>query len=122
MKYAPAEYAKYLLSLHSETPKKQKEGVNSLVKLLEKNGDLRDWRKIEEVYESLREQSAVKKGAVVSYAGHIPKTEIKNHLKKYEVEFNENESLIGGMQIKIGDIRIDNSIAGRLAEIKRALA
>jgi F0F1-type ATP synthase delta subunit len=121
MKYNPVEYAKYLLYLHSLAPNEQKQNIKKLVMLMSKNGDIRDWRKIEEIYESLKEKGGKKKKARVSYSGHISKLEIENDLKKYEVEFNEDKSLIGGIQIKIGDLRIDNSVAGRLAELKTIL-
>ncbi len=121
MKYSPSEYAKYLLSLHFLPITEQKANIRKYAKMIEKNGDLKDWKKIVETYESIREKKADRKTAKVSYAGEINKEKIREHLKNFEVEFNENQSLIGGMQIQIGDLRIDNSITGRLVEIKSVL-
>lgn len=120
MKYLSSEYAKYLLSLRELPPTEQKANIKKFAEMLNKNGDLKDWRKIMEIYESLREKSAKKKTATVSYFGDIRKTKIKDELKDYEVEFEEDKNLKGGIRIKIGDMRIDNSIAGRLVEVKRA--
>ena len=38
-----------------------------------------------------------------------------------EVEFEEDKNLKGGVRIQIGDLRIDNTIVGRLAEVKNIL-
>src|SRR3989344_4788035 len=122
MKYPAVEYAKYLLSLHESSPSEQKIGTKKLSEMLEKNGDLRDWKKIVEIYESLKEKGAVKKKATVSYFGDIHKTKIKDSLADYEVEFEEDKNLVGGVRIQIGDLRIDNTIAGRLVEVKKVLA
>ncbi|HEY9584919.1 MAG TPA: F0F1 ATP synthase subunit delta [Candidatus Paceibacterota bacterium] len=122
MKYPAVEYAKYLLSLNESSPAEQKIGTKKLSEMLEKNGDLKDWKKIVEIYESLKEKGAKKKRAIVSYFGDIHKMKIKESLADYEVEFEEDKNLVGGVRIQIGDIRIDNSIAGRLEEIKKVLA
>src|SRR3989338_6626052 len=122
MKYPAVEYAKYLISLHESSPAERKIGTKKLSEMLEKNGDLKDWKKIVEIYESLKENGAVKKRAIVSYFGDIHKMKIKESLADYEVEFEEDKNLVGGVRIQIGDIRIDNSIAGRLEEIKKVLA
>lgn len=121
MKYSSVTYAKYLFSLAELPPAEQKTAVKRLAEFLAKNGDLKDWQKIEQVYESLREKKAEKKTAIVSYFGDIHKTKIKDKLKDYAVEFEEDKDLKGGIRVNIGDIRIDNSIAGRLAEVKKAL-
>src|SRR3989344_3948169 len=104
-----------------------KKELGSLVSLsVEKAlGDVADksvQEKIVEVYESLKEKGAVKKKATVSYFGDIHKTKIKDSLADYEVEFEEDKNLVGGIRIQIGDLRIDNTIAGRLVEVKKVLA
>src|SRR3989344_988351 len=108
MRYPAVEYAKYILSLHERPPAEQKANLKKLALMLDKNGDLKDWQKITDVYESLREKSAKKKTAFVSYFGDIHKTKIKDELKDYEVEFEEDKNLKGGISIRIGDLRIDN--------------
>ena len=122
MRYQSVTYAKYLLSIAELPSAEQKIAVKKFAEFLGKNGDLKDWQKIEHVYGSLREKKAEKKTAIVHYFGDIHKTKIKDELKDYEVEFEEDKNLKGGIRINIGDIRIDNSIAGRLAEVKKALA
>ena len=121
MRYPAAEYAKYLLSLEEMPPALQKANIKKFADMLHKNGDLKDWQKIMEVYESLREKTAKKKTAIVSFSGDIHKTKIKEALANYEVEFEEDKNLKGGLRIRIGDLRIDNSIAGRLSEVKNIL-
>lgn len=121
MRYPASEYAKYLLCLKDLSKSEQEVSLKKLVAMLEKNGDLKDWKKIIEVYESVKEKTAEKKSALVSYLGDIHKTKIKEMLSAYEVEFEEDKSLKGGIRIQIGDLRIDNTIAGRLAEVKSIL-
>ena len=41
--------------------------------------------------------------------------------KKVELRLHEDKSLIGGVVVKIGDRRIDGSVAGRLETMKRKL-
>lgn len=41
--------------------------------------------------------------------------------KKVELRLHEDKSLIGGVVVKIGDRRIDGSIAGRLQSLKKEL-
>lgn len=41
--------------------------------------------------------------------------------KKVELRLHENKALIGGVIVKIGDRRIDGSVAGRLETMKRKL-
>lgn len=41
--------------------------------------------------------------------------------KKVELRLHENEALIGGVVVQIGDRRIDGSVAGRLATLKKQL-
>ena len=41
--------------------------------------------------------------------------------KKVELRLHEDKSLIGGVVVKIGDRRIDGSVAGRLATMKEKL-
>ena len=41
--------------------------------------------------------------------------------KKVEIRLHEDKSLIGGVVVKIGDRRIDGSVAGRLEMMKRKL-
>lgn len=41
--------------------------------------------------------------------------------KKVELRLHENKALIGGVVVQIGDRRIDGSVAGRLATLKKQL-
>lgn len=121
MRYPAPEYAKYILSLHELPPSEQKANLKKFAEMLSKNGDLKDWQKISDIYESLKEKSAKKKTAVVSYWGDIHKTKIREELANYEVLFEEDKNLKGGISIRIGDLRIDNTVAGRLSEVKNIL-
>ncbi len=121
MKYSATEYAKYLVSLIDLPLPEQKSSLHKFAEVLHKNGDLKDWNKISEIYESLKEKSAKSKTAVVNYCGDIDKTKIESELKNYKIEFEEDKTLKGGVRIRIGDLRIDNSLAGRLADVKKAL-
>ncbi len=118
MRYPAKEYAKFLISLEE----KEIDGaLKKLVAFLQKNGDIKEWRKIIEAYEFLYYQKTKGKKATISYCGEIDQSKIKDELKNFEVEFIEDKTLIGGISIKIGDEKIDSSLKNRLEEIKKIL-
>ena len=121
MKYPAAEYAKYLISLRNMTAPDQKAALKKFVATLHKNGDIKEWQRIEDVYESLLPKTTGKKKATVTYSGPVPKAEIEKALGGYDVEFAEDKKIMGGISIRLGDMRIDNTVSGRLAEVKKAL-
>ncbi|OHA17448.1 MAG: hypothetical protein A3H57_04930 [Candidatus Taylorbacteria bacterium RIFCSPLOWO2_02_FULL_43_11] len=121
MKYPVSEYAKYLLSLRKLPRDEQKESLNKFVKTLQKNGDIKEWQRIADVYESIDEKQSKTKKATIRYLGEISKAAIQSALPNYEIEFVEDRKTLGGITIRVGDLRIDNTITGRLAEVKRAL-
>ena len=41
--------------------------------------------------------------------------------KKVELRLHENKALLGGVVVKIGDRRIDGSVAGRLQALQKEL-
>jgi F0F1-type ATP synthase delta subunit len=122
MKYPTADYAKYLISLRKLSPAEQKTSLKKFVDMLIKNGDIKDWQRIEDVYESLVEKITGKKRAVVTYAGPVQKPEIERALSGYDIQFVEDKSILGGVSIRIGDTRIDNTVSGRLNEVNKALS
>jgi F0F1-type ATP synthase delta subunit len=120
MRYRPTDYAKFLISLE-DGPSDNKDILKKLALFLQKTGDIKDWRKILESYEFLHSKKIYGKTATVKYAGAIDKNKIKEELKNFEVDFVEDKNLLGGITIKIGDEKIDNSLRNRLEEIKKVL-
>lgn len=120
MRYQALEYGKFLMSLE-ESPDSSIDVLKKFVAFLQKTGDIKDWRKILEAYEFLHTKKTAGKKATVRFKGEIDREKIKNDLKNFEIDFIEDKTLLGGISIKIGDEKIENSLRGRLEEIRKNL-
>lgn len=121
MKYPASEYAKFLLSLKHEPDHARLQKIKKLATLLDKNGDIKDWRKIAETYSAMRAKADAGKTAKVTYSGQIDKEAVRKELSPLAVEFVEDSRLMGGARVEIGDTRHESTIAGRLADFKKQL-
>lgn len=83
MRYGALEYGKFLMSL--ENSNEASESLKKFVAFLQKNGDIKDWRKIEEAYEFLHNKKTRGKKALVKFKGDVDKEKIKSDLKNFEV-------------------------------------
>ncbi|MBI2474751.1 MAG: F0F1 ATP synthase subunit delta [Candidatus Taylorbacteria bacterium] len=121
MRYPPPHYAKYLMSLRSLPAGEQRSSLKKLVEMLQKSGDIKEWQRILDIYESLVQKMAGKKKAVVTYSGTLERQGIEKALSNYDIVFVEDKTVLGGVSIRVGDTRIENTMRGRLAGVKRAL-
>ena len=121
MKYPASQYASYLIGLHKLGVGEQEIATKKFIAFLSKNGDLKDWNRIKDTYSVLKDKTASKKNVLIKHTGLIDKAGIEKSMSGYNVDFLEDKALRGGLEIRIGDIRIDNTIRGRLEEIKKTL-
>ncbi len=131
-KTSPKQFA---LALHSATLGKSasesEKIVKSFVALLSKKRMLSkskqiisDFKKISQKEKGIVEAIVTTSHPLADSAEEKIKTFVKKEFGAKEVEIHHKleESLLGGMKIKIGDTVIDNSLKGRLREMKIALS
>lgn len=123
MRYSAHDYARAIIDLSETLNGEDKQSLpKRLAKSLEKNGSLSLYPQIVDAVQEIRVTRSGKKKIIVKFAGNIDKTKIKEDLgNSAEVEFIESPEIKGGVQIFIDDIRIDNSIKGRLDALKKVL-
>lgn len=130
MKYSPKQYAYALYLAVSEShPKDQERILDNFVALLRENGDFSKIDEIEKEYLEYDRQTRGVKLAELSTARQISQaeeSEIIQELNAYvggqvELKKKVDEGLLGGVVVKIGDERIDGSIAGNLKDLKNKL-
>jgi F0F1-type ATP synthase delta subunit len=120
MKYSAYNYAKALIDLTKSESGDKKVLISKFAKTLERHNSLSMMPEIINAYEEVLLQSRGVEKVTVKYAGKIDKDVFKKTFgDKIEIEFVETGSLIGGVQIFVRDIRIDNSIIGRLSALKK---
>lgn len=106
-----------------------KEVYNFLMLLIDKRR-IQMFTEIESVYQTLSNEARGIKTCDVWSVKSLSKNDenaLRNKLEKVtgakiSLRFHEDKSLIGGLVIKIGDKRIDGSIAGRLETLSRELS
>lgn len=131
MKATPTQYA---MSLYEVTKEKNHpeidEKVSNLVKILEKNGQLKLAPKIIEKFNEIYNQEngiveaeAVSREKLTSQLSRkiIDFIKEKYEAKKVFLNSRIDERIKGGIIIKIGYEKIDGSIEGRLKELRNKL-
>lgn len=131
MKATPTQYA---MSLYEVTKEKNHpeidERVSNLVKILEKNGQLKLAPKIIEKFNEIyNQENGIVEAEAVSreeLTGQLSRKIIDFIKEKYEAKevfLNSriDERIKGGIIIKIGYEKIDGSIEGRLKELRNKL-
>jgi len=80
-------------------------------------------------YRKLELQARGAEALVLTTARELSESEVRDlvarlerlYSKKFEVSVQRDPSLIGGVRVRVGDRRLDASIAGRLEELSRSL-
>lgn len=121
MKYPASQYASYLISLRELGATEQASATKKFVAFLAKNGDLKDWNRIKDTYTALEGKTSAKRQVTVKYTGSIDRSGFEKAMNGYDVNFVEDKNVKGGVELRIGDTRIDNTVRGRLAEVSKTL-
>ena len=130
MKYSPKQYAQALFDALADTDPRHTDLVlDNFMKVLADNNDIRLFEQISEEFHKLDLQKKGIKQAEVVTARPISKqneAEIIAELNKiakgnYELKKEVDESVIGGIVIRMEDQMIDASIKNNLEELKKEL-
>ena len=121
MKYSPRQYARALHELVAEKHGHgQKETVKTFAHFLQKNNALHLSREIYDAFERHSREVLKTHEVVVKVADEKTAKKIKSKLgASMDATITIDPKLVGGTMITIDDIRIDNSIKGRLLALKR---
>jgi F-type H+-transporting ATPase subunit delta len=129
MKFSVSQYAEALYHTLSETkPKDQEKVINNFIQVLKTNGDLGGYEAIIGEYEVLdRKMKGIKEVEMVTaHDGEISKEVITslNSVIGDNIELKKkvDESLIGGIVVKVEDTLIDASVRGHLHKLKNNLS
>ncbi len=128
MKYSAQQYAAALYqALQEAAPKDQNQVIDNFIVVLKNNNDLAHYEKVIEAYEALDRQERGVARANVAFARE---TEVSDEFirqlnefakTKLEIETKVDESLIGGVVVRIDDLLLDASVKGQLNRLKKFL-
>jgi len=129
MKFSVQQYAEALYHTLSETKSgDQDKVINNFIRVLKTNGDLHYYEAIINVYEILdREMKGIREVEVTTARDVEINSEIVNKLndvigKDIELKRKVDESLIGGIVVRVEDTLIDASVRGQLSKLKNKLS
>lgn len=128
MKITSSQYAQALFDAVSETaPKDHDKVLDNFVRILAQNGDLGKYDEIDAEYRKLKLESQGVKEAEVTVAKD---SEINSGLihqlneiigKKVEIKKQVDESIIGGVVVRVDDTLIDASVRTQLNNLNNSL-
>lgn len=129
MKFSIKQYAEALHQTLSETkPADADKVINNFVSVLSQNGDLHYYEAIIQEYEIYdREQKGIKEVELTTASEVKINSAVVKELNEalggdIELKQRVDESLIGGIVVKIEDTLIDASIRGQLNKLKNNLS
>ena len=129
MKISNEQYASALYqALQEVTDKHYETVIENFIRVLSGSGDLARYEQIITAYEELdRKERGVAKADLTFARKTEVNKEFMNSLnklaeKKLEVTANIDESIIGGVVVKIDDILLDASVKSRLRRLKQELS
>lgn len=127
MKYTAQQYAQALYDAISETkPKYHDRVLDNFVRVLAEYGDVGEYDKIEEAYMEVSEKGRGIKSVQITTARTTDAKLIVRELneiagKNPDVRTKIDESLIGGVMIKVDDSLIDASVKNSLNQLKNRM-
>ena len=95
-----------------------KTAVERLVKIVCRKGDWRELEKISASFKRVAEKAGAFRKVVACGAGAAERKEWEKAFSG-AAEWREEPNLIGGTKISVGDVRINNSVSGRLSALKK---
>lgn len=129
MKYSIQQYAQALYdALHETAEKDHEKIIDKFVDILKTNQDLAKYEQIIDTYERLDNEArgVLKANVTTAREVKLDKGVIDklNELAgtKLEVEHKVDDSLIGGVVIRMDDTLIDASVKGQLGKLKKSLS
>ena len=129
MTLSTEQYAKALYESLQETPSKDHDTViDNLVKILKNNNELSKFEAIIAAFEKIHNEKEGIVEATITTAGpvKIDKAMVEglNKLagKKVNVTHKEDDKIIGGVVVRVGDTQLDASIKTKLENLKRTLS
>jgi|SRR5579872_1304806 len=124
----PKVYAQALFQAVSETVVKEHDKVlENFVRILNQNGDIGLYQQIEQEYQNLERQSKGIREVSISTASNVDPKKIIDHLNKViggkaEIKHKIDESLIGGVVVRVDDTLIDASLKTSLQKLRKNIA
>lgn len=129
MRYSIQHYASALYQALEETaPANQDNVIDRFVEILKKNNDLSYYEAIVAEYEKISKEARGISEAEVTLARDVKvNSDIIDSLNKVvsgqvEIKTQIDESIIGGVIVRVDDTLIDASIRGQLDKLKKGLA
>ncbi len=128
MKYSAEQYASALFEALSEVgPKDHNTVIENFITVLQKQNELEHYESIIEAYERLDKEKRGIQPATVTLAREMKLSgELLEELnglakKKLEITTQVDESIIGGVVIRMDDTLIDASVKTQLEQLKNSL-
>jgi F-type H+-transporting ATPase subunit delta len=128
MKITPSQYAESLFDALSQTsPKDHDKILDNFVRILGQNGDLAKYEEIEEAYKILEMKEKGIKQAEVTVAQDM---EINHQIiedlnkiaqSKLKIKKKVDESIIGGIVMRVDDALLDASVKTQLKKLNDKL-
>ncbi|MEK7617753.1 MAG: ATP synthase F1 subunit delta [Patescibacteria group bacterium] len=128
MKITSQQYASALLdAVHQTAEKDHNLVLDNFVKVLAQNGDLSKYQEIENEYKILEMQGKGITSAEVTLAREVEVNSVlmdslnKVVSGKVEIRKKIDESIIGGVVLRVDDMLIDASVRGQLDKLNQTL-
>jgi F-type H+-transporting ATPase subunit delta len=128
MKLTVTQYAQALYdAVHETGPKDHDKVLDNFVKILAENGDLGKYEDIEKEFKRVEREAKGIKEANTTFAHGLEKNhQIMDELNKVvggKVEFKTSvdESIIGGVVVRVDDTLIDGSVKTQLENLNKEL-
>lgn len=121
MRYNPKQYARALYELASEAKESERPAiVRRFARVLWERNDIGKFKEIARAFAEYGRKQEHKVRVEVTAASDI---KISNAVfgDNAEVVVKKDPALLGGVILKINDLLVDNSVAGRLRRFKKAL-
>lgn len=129
MKFSVQQYTEALYQTLSETkPSDQEKVINNFIQVLKTNGDLANYEAIIAEYEILdRKVKGIREVEITTAHEVQINSEIIQSLNEavgsdIELKKKVDESLIGGVVVRVEDTLIDASVRGQLNKLKNNLS
>lgn len=128
MKFTTKQYAESLFEvIEQSSPKDHDKVIDNFVRILKANGDLASYEKIVQEYEKLLLISQnTSKVDITTASGASPSPSLLKELNQYAkdkvvIQKNTDDSIIGGIVIKVDDTLIDASLKTQLDSLESNL-